>query len=243
MYLGNLFCRHPLGAHCTVCLPPGGKQNYFFTQMLFLVGQSGERCEELSHGLFHLRPEKEQHISSCHVAETVYPHSSKTVILLVIDRSPKAARFIALNKLPTASETAKILVNHVFRLRRIRTEIVSDRGPQFVPQAWKVFSCSSLGAKVCLSCGFNFQTNGHTERLRQELEAALQPQPITLPLGLLSCPGLVADNFLTSLATGQSPLKASVDYEPSLFSSTELDLTVRSVQLQCQQVCTSSHRL
>lgn len=55
--------------------------------------------------------------------------SGKTTILTVIDRFSKAAHFITLDKLPTATETARVLMDHVFRLHGIPTEIVSDRGP------------------------------------------------------------------------------------------------------------------
>lgn len=51
-----------------------------------------------------------------------------------------------LTKLPSASETAKLLFHHVFRLNRIPWEILSDRGPQFISQIWKdlFFSSSEL---------------------------------------------------------------------------------------------------
>lgn len=99
--------------------------------------------------------------------------SGKTTILTVIDRFSKAAHFITLDKLPTATETARVLTDHVFRLHGIPTEIVSARGPQFTSRVWKTF-CTALGAKPCLSSGYHPQTNGQTERLNQELEATLR---------------------------------------------------------------------
>lgn len=59
------------------------------------------------------------------------PSQGKTTILTIVDRFSKAAHFIALPKLPTAKETADLLVNHVVRLHGIPLDIVSDRGPQF----------------------------------------------------------------------------------------------------------------
>lgn len=91
----------------------------------------------------------------------------------MIDRFSKAAHFITLDKLPTATETARVLTDHVFRLHGIPTEIVSARGPQFTSRVWKTF-CTALGAKPCLSSGYHPQTNGQTERLNQELEATLR---------------------------------------------------------------------
>ena len=39
-----------------------------------------------------------------------------TVILMVVDRLSKAAQFIPLPKLPSAKETAQLMVQHVFRI-------------------------------------------------------------------------------------------------------------------------------
>lgn len=68
--------------------------------------------------------------------------------------------------------TAKLLIDHVFKLHNLLVEIVSDRSPQFLSQVWKAF-CSAVGDKVHLSSGCHPQNNGETERLNQEVEAAL----------------------------------------------------------------------
>lgn len=46
-------------------------------------------------------------------------------ILVIVDR------FIPLPKLPTAKETAELVMNHVLQVFGIPQDIVSDRGPQF----------------------------------------------------------------------------------------------------------------
>lgn len=51
------------------------------------------------------------------------------VILTIVDRFSKAIHLVALSKLPSASETADLLIQHVFRLHGIPEAIVSDRGP------------------------------------------------------------------------------------------------------------------
>lgn len=76
--------------------------------------------------------------------------SGKSVILSIIDRFSKSAHFVALEKLPSAAETAQLMVDHVFRLHGILSEITSDWGPQFVSQVWNSF-CTALGARVNLS--------------------------------------------------------------------------------------------
>ena len=90
------------------------------------------------------------------------PSDNNTTVLTIIDRFSKAAHFIALPKLPSASETADLLVAHVFRLHGIPMDIVSDRGPQFTSQVWRAF-CKAMGATVSLSSLYHPQTNSQTE--------------------------------------------------------------------------------
>uniref|UniRef100_A0A3B3HJF8 Gypsy retrotransposon integrase-like protein 1 n=1 Tax=Oryzias latipes TaxID=8090 RepID=A0A3B3HJF8_ORYLA len=158
-----------------------------------------------------------------------------SVILTVIDRFSKFVHFIPLPQLPTASETAEVLVNHVFRHHGIPADIVSDRGPQFISQVWKAF-CSALGA-TSLTSGYHPQSNGQAERANQELEAALRC--LAAQNNSDWSKYLVwmeyAHNTHPSSATGVSPFEASLGYLPPLFPSHELDLTVPSVQDHLQR--------
>ncbi|KAK7918601.1 hypothetical protein WMY93_009885 [Mugilogobius chulae] len=159
-----------------------------------------------------------------------------TTILTIVDRFSKAAHFIALPKLPTAKETADLLVSHVFRLHGIPLDIVSDRGPQFTSQVWRTF-CQSLGASVSLSSGFHPQTNGQTERTNQDLESALRC--ITTHNSSAWSTYLpwveYAHNSLVSSSTGMSPFEASIGYQPPLFPEQEQELAVPSVQHHLQR--------
>ncbi|XP_029292890.1 uncharacterized protein LOC115011797 [Cottoperca gobio] len=56
----------------------------------------------------------------------------QSTILTVVDRFSKMAHFIALPKLPSAKETAEVLLSQVFRIHGFPRDVVSDRGPQFV---------------------------------------------------------------------------------------------------------------
>lgn len=163
-----------------------------------------------------------------------------TVILTIVDRFSKAVHFVALPVLPTAHETADLLVQHIFHLHGIPLDIVSDQGPQFRSQAWKAF-CQALGASVSLTSGFHPQTNGETERANQNLVSALRCVTTANPSSWSSHLAWIeyAHNFLTSAATGLSPFEASLGYLPPLFPSQESHLAVPSVQrhlLRCRKV-------
>lgn len=159
------------------------------------------------------------------------PSAGNTTILTIIDRFSKAAHFIALPKLPSALETARLLTSHVFRLHGIPEDIVSDRGPQFTSRVWREF-CSALGAKVSLSSGFHPQSNGQSERANQELEAALRcVASHNQSTWSEQLPWIeYAHNSHTSSATGKSPFEASLGYQPPLLPAIEGELSVPSVQ-------------
>lgn len=154
-----------------------------------------------------------------------------TTILTVVDRFSKACHLIPLKKLPSALQTAQLLVKHVFRLHGIPREILSDRGPQFSAQVWRHF-CTALGAKVCLSSGYHPQTNGQTERMNQEVEAMLRCLTRTNSSDWSQYLTWVeyAHNSLVSSATGLSPFEITLGYQPPLFPSDETDIAVTSVR-------------
>jgi hypothetical protein len=150
-----------------------------------------------------------------------------TTILTVIDRFSKAAHFVALPKLPSSSETADLLVRHVFRLHGI----AFDRDPQFTSQVWRAF-CVTLGVTPSLSSGFHPQYNGQSERANQEMEAALRCVSHANPSSWTSQLPWVeyAHNTLVNASTGLSPFMASLGYQPPLFPELEEEISVPSVQ-------------
>lgn len=91
------------------------------------------------------------------------PSNGNDTILTIVDCFSKAVHFVTLPKLPTASATADLLVQHVFQLHGIPQDIVSVRGPQFLSQVWKAL-CHALGATASLSSGYHPQTDGQTEQ-------------------------------------------------------------------------------
>ncbi len=115
--------------------------------------------------------------------------AGNTVILTVVDRFSKAAHFIPLPRLPSARETAQVMVDHVFKIHGLPSDIVSDREPQFTSQFWREF-CRQIGASPSLSSGFHPQTNGQAERTNQILGRMLRSLTSRTPRrGPTNCPG------------------------------------------------------
>ncbi|KAI2650848.1 Transposon Tf2-8 polyprotein [Labeo rohita] len=97
----------------------------------------------------------------------------KNTILTIVDRFSKAVHLVALTGLPSAKNTAELILEHVVRLHGFPKDIVSDRGPQFTAKFWQAF-CRLIGTTSSLSSGFHPQTNGQTERANQQLECFLR---------------------------------------------------------------------
>ncbi|TWW59252.1 Retrovirus-related Pol polyprotein from transposon opus [Takifugu flavidus] len=154
-----------------------------------------------------------------------------TTILTVVDRFSKMAHFVRLPKLPSAKETAEQLLQHIFRLHDLPSDVVSDRGPQFTSVFWREF-CSLIGATVSLSSGFHPQSNGQSERVNQEMEMALRcmasRHPSTWSKQLLWVE--YAHNTLTISATGPSPFQCAYGFQPPLFPALEKEASCPSVK-------------
>ncbi len=165
------------------------------------------------------------------------PSQGNRVVLTVVDRFSKAAHFIPLPKLPSARETATVVIDHVFRVHGFPRDVVSDRGPQFVSKFWREF-CKLLGASVSLSSGFHPQSNGETERANQDLERVLRclvsqnPSSWSQQLSWVE----YAHNSLPVSSTGQSPFECSLGYQPPIFPSLESEVAVSSVPRFCLEV-------
>uniref|UniRef100_A0A674PBR8 Gypsy retrotransposon integrase-like protein 1 n=1 Tax=Takifugu rubripes TaxID=31033 RepID=A0A674PBR8_TAKRU len=138
-------------------------------------------------------------------------------ILTIVDRFSKGVHFVALPKLPSAAETAELLVSHVVRLHGIPLDVVSDRGPQFTSRVWQAF-CKGIGATVSLSSGYHPQSNGQAERANQALEATLRYMRKTGKTLVISSPPLSSP--LLPSPSPSPPLSPSTSPLPSLsFSS------------------------
>lgn len=159
------------------------------------------------------------------------PSDGNTTILTVVDRFSKSVHFIPAPGLPSAKETANLMIQHVFRIHGLPVEVVSDRGPQFTSAFWKAF-CKLLGASVCLSSGFHPQSNGQTERANQLLETVLRCMASQNPSSWSQqLPWAeYAINSHVSSATGRSPFESSLGYQPPLFPDQEKEVGVPSAE-------------
>ena len=72
----------------------------------------------------------------------------------------------------SAAGTARLFVQHVWKLHGIPCKVVSDQGPQFVAEfTWELYSI--LGIKIVATTAYHLQGDGQTERVNQELEQYL----------------------------------------------------------------------
>lgn len=164
------------------------------------------------------------------------PSEGNKAILTVLDRFSKMVHFIQIPILPSAKETAELLLQHAFRLHGLPCNIVSDWGPQFTAHFWAEFCCLQV-ISVSLSSGFHPQSNGQSERLNQELETglcllcSLDPE-----MGVRNVVWVeLAHNSLPSSATGLTPFQTSYGYQPLLFSSQEAEVMVPSTAALVQR--------
>lgn len=154
----------------------------------------------------------------------------------IVDRFSKAAHFAPLTKLPSAKETAEVLVNQVFGLHGIPADIVSNKGPQFTSAVWEAF-CAALGAMVSLTSGFHPQSNGQIERANQSLEVFLRclaskNQPFwSEHLVWIE----YAYNSISNVSSGLSPFQCSLGYQPPLFPSQEHEIAIPSDQVMVKR--------
>ncbi len=193
----------------------------------------GKATHQRPQGLLHPLPIPHRPCShfSLDFVTGLPPSQGNTVILVVVDRFSKAARFIPLPKLPSAKETAELIMNHVFRVFGIPLDIVSDRGPQFSSRFLGAF-CKLVGATASLSSGFHPESNGQTERINQDLETILRCMAANNPTSWATYIiwAEYAHNTLQFSATRLSPFECQFGYIPPLFPEEESQVDIPSAR-------------
>ncbi len=140
------------GHESKVACHPGVRRSLAAIRQQFLacsVCAQNKVSNRPSVGLFQPLP-----IPSCpwsHIAldfvSGLPPSRGYTVILKVVDCFSKAVHFMPLPKLPSAKETAQLVIDHVFWIHGVPVDVVSDKGPQFVSRFWQEF-CRQIGASL-----------------------------------------------------------------------------------------------
>ena len=150
-------------------------------------------------------------------------------ILVIVERLTKMALFIPTTKRLTSPELARLYVLHVFSKHGIPSDVISDRGSEFVSAFWTSLS-KVLEMDLRPSTAYHPQTDGQTERTNQTLEAYLRSYinykqddwVDFLPLAEF------AYNNSVHSATTVSPFFANYGYHPRLTMS--LDTEVPSAE-------------
>ena len=94
------------------------------------------------------------------------------MIIVFVDRLGKGVILQPCKSTITAVEFAELFITAVYGHHGLPRTIVSDRGPQFIGQAWKRL-CILLRIERRISTAFYPQTDGQTERANAEVETFL----------------------------------------------------------------------
>ncbi|KAJ9523909.1 hypothetical protein QJQ45_022343 [Haematococcus lacustris] len=89
-------------------------------------------------------------------------------ILVFVDRLTKMVHLVKTWESMTATQYAKLFLEHVFRLHGMPRSVVSDRGPQFHNKFWAEVT-KLLQVQVNLSSAYHPETDGQTERVNCEV--------------------------------------------------------------------------
>ncbi|KAJ9511709.1 hypothetical protein QJQ45_018011 [Haematococcus lacustris] len=94
-------------------------------------------------------------------------------ILVFVDRLTKMVHLVKTWESMSATQYAKLFLEHVFRLHGMPRSVVSDRGPQFHNKFWAEVT-KLLQVQVNLSSAYHPETDGQTERVNRVIEEMLR---------------------------------------------------------------------
>jgi hypothetical protein len=98
------------------------------------------------------------------------------VILMIINRLTKMHHYIfciAAKEKINAKKSARLLINHVWKLHELSSTIVSDRESQFISFVWKTI-CRTLKINVKLSIAFHSEIDDQSEIANQKMKRYLR---------------------------------------------------------------------
>ena len=172
-------------------------------------------------------------------------------ILVVVDQGlSKGVILIPCNKTLTSEDTARLLLENLYKRFGLPDKIISDRGPQFASKAFLAL-LKLLGIKSALSTAYHPQTDGTTERVNQEIEAYLSiyctSHPEEWPQALHTLEFTHnnrrhADRTQTpfELMFGESPVAIPLTFENTKYPSIEEKMTTL---LRNRQEALAAHEL
>ena len=100
----------------------------------------------------------------------VFPKaSSKSVIMVVVERIHKYAHFFSLQHQFTLAMVTQLFLDHIFKRHGITTSIVSDRDPTFTSKFWQeLFKLQ--GTQLNMRTSYHPQIDGQMEEVNKRLE-------------------------------------------------------------------------
>ncbi|XP_019253895.1 PREDICTED: uncharacterized protein LOC109232588 [Nicotiana attenuata] len=97
----------------------------------------------------------------------------KSVIWVVVDRLTKYAHFIGVSHPYSASDIARLFMDHVFKLHGMPEDIVSDMDPVFTSKLWQELF-SMHGVTLSTSTAYHPQSDSQTEVVNRCFETYLR---------------------------------------------------------------------
>lgn len=114
-----------------------------------------------------------QSVSIDFIMELPRTVSGHDAVVVVVDRMSKMVHIAPTTSNVNSEEFAQLFLDNVVRLHGLPTELVTDRGSQFISNFWKTL-CEKLGMRRAMSTAFHPQTDGQTERTNRVLEDMLR---------------------------------------------------------------------
>jgi transposase InsO family protein len=141
--------------------------------------------------------------------------SGHDMILVIIDRLTKMARFIATYSTTTSRNVAELFLQEVFRHHGLPSNIISDRDPRFTAKFWQALQ-KALGVKLLMSTAEHPQTDGQAEATVKTIQKMLRPFVFQGQDWEELLPTLeFAYNDTTQSSTGQTPFYLNYGYHPT----------------------------
>jgi hypothetical protein len=146
-------------------------------------------------------------------------------ILVVIDKFSKYGHFIPLHHPFTATQIAKLFLDHVYKLHGLPQTIISNRDPVFTSNVWQqLFKLTDT--KLLMSSAYHPQTDSQTERLNQCLEGFLRRTVHSCPRQWSKWLSVAEFWYNTAFhsALGHSPFEVLYGHSPRHFGINNLQL-------------------